>query len=293
MKINELESVTIIGLGLLGGSVGLAIDRVFPHIKRVGFSHRQVTRSKALEAGVVDLVCEAVAEAVEGADLVILASPIGTFSDLMGQMADHLRCGAIVTDVGSTKVLPVRWGQKKLKGKAEFLGSHPMAGSEQRGVEFSRADLFDGAHCILTPTENTKKSTVKLLSDFWQALGMRVCQMSPSEHDKVLARISHLPHVLAAALINCSELDQMMLCGKGFLDTTRIASGPAGVWRDILMANASNGAAAVGRLIRELEKVQKTLKEKDDKRIVQMLTKAQQKRNELIEKKMLRKELPE
>jgi len=293
MKINELEKVTIIGLGLLGGSVGLAIDRVFPHIKRVGFSHRQVTRSKALEAEVVDLVCDNAAEAVRDADLVILASPIGTFNDLMGQMADHLRDTAVVTDVGSTKVLPVRWGQKKLKGKAEFLGSHPMAGSEQRGVEFSRADLFDGSHCILTPTEDTKKSTVKLLSDFWEALGMRVCQMSPSEHDKVLARISHLPHVLAAALINCSDLDQMMLCGKGFLDTTRIASGPAGVWRDILLANASNGAAAVGRLIRELQKVQKTLKEKDEKRIVQMLTKAQQKRNELVEKKMLRKELPE
>ncbi|MBN2376228.1 MAG: prephenate dehydrogenase/arogenate dehydrogenase family protein [Sedimentisphaerales bacterium] len=293
MKINELESVTIVGLGLLGGSVGLAIDRVFPHIKRVGFSHRQVTRDKALEAEVVDLVYNNIPEAVRDADLVILASPIGTFSDLLGQMAEHLRDTAVVTDVGSTKVLPVRWGQKKLKGKVEFLGSHPMAGSEQRGVEFARADLFDGAHCILTPTEATKNSTVKLLSDFWEALGMLVCQMSPNEHDKVLARISHLPHVLAAALINCNDLEQMMLCGKGFLDTTRIASGPAGVWRDILMANASNGAAAVGRLIRELQKVQKTLKEKDEKKIVQMLTKAQLKRNELIEKKMLRKELPE
>ena len=166
------------------------------------------------------------------------------------------------------------------------------AGSEQRGVDFSRADLFDDSYCILTPTSSTEKATVKFLTDFWKALGMRVSTMSPAQHDRVLARISHLPHVLAAALVNSSDAQELLLCGKGFLDTTRIASGPPGVWRDILLANANNTAGAIGRLAKELTRMQRALEVGHEKTIVKMLTEAQAKRDDLVAKKLQRRDLP-
>ncbi|KPK78195.1 MAG: hypothetical protein AMJ79_00485 [Phycisphaerae bacterium SM23_30] len=292
MLIKELESISILGLGLLGGSVGLAINRSFPRIRRAGYSHRQATRQKALAAGVVDAIYPTVAGAVAEAQLIILASPIGVFEKLMRQMMGNLPKDCVVTDVGSTKVLPVSMAKRIFKKKGVFVGSHPMAGSEQQGVEFARADLFDDAHCIITPSEKSPKSAVSLLTQLWQALGMRVCTMSPAAHDRVLARISHLPHVLAMTLMNCSDPQQMLLCGKGFLDTTRIASGPPAIWRDILSANAGLTAAAIKQIIKELSHVQVILEKGDDKAVLKMLSKAQSRRNKLVEQKLKRKELP-
>lgn len=291
MKINELEKVSLLGLGLLGGSLGLSIQSVFPRVKRLGYSHRAVTRNKALDLGSVDEIYPDVAQAVRDSQLVILASPIGTFEPLMQEMTEHLPDNCIVTDVGSTKVLPVRWATKYLPPNIQFLGSHPMAGSEQRGVDFARADLFIGAPCILTPTKKTKPSTVSFLRKFWESLGMRVQTMTPSEHDRVLSRISHLPHLLASAMVNVSDPKELLLCGKGFLDTTRIASGPPNVWRDIIMANPKNTRAAIGKLIKELTRMQSALDQDNDKAILKMLTDAQEKRNTLVTQKMKRKEL--
>ncbi len=291
MKINELEKVSLVGLGLLGGSLGLALNSIFPRVKRLGYSHRAVTRNKALNLGSVDDIVPDVADAVRDAQMVILASPIGTFESLMQKMAEHLTPGCIVTDVGSTKVLPVRWARKYFHRNIQFLGSHPMAGSEQRGVEFARADLFFGAPCILTPTKQTKKSTISFLKDFWQALGMRVQSMTPTEHDRVVARISHVPHLLASALVNVSDPKELLLCGKGFLDATRIASGPPNVWRDIIMTNTKNTRTALGKLIKELTRMQSALEQENEKTIVKMLTDARETRNTLVTQKMKRKEL--
>jgi len=292
MNKKDLDSISILGLGLLGGSLGMAVNSVFPHVTRYGYSHRAVTRDKASASGVIDINCSTIAQAVSQSQLVVLASPIGTFPDIMREMAPYLNDGTIVTDVGSTKVLPVRWARKLLPGRVQFLGSHPMAGSEQRGVEFARADLFTDSHCIVTPTSGTRPQTYEFLCRFWEALGMRLSRMSPAIHDKVLARISHLPHVLAMCLMNISNPQEMLLCGKGFLDTTRIASGPPSVWRDILMGNAVNTEAAIERLVKELIRVQKALREEKEKVITKKLHDAQTKRNKLVEKKLRRKELP-
>ena len=288
----DLNKACIIGLGLLGGSLGLAISRVMPDVKVVGYSHRQTTCERAVAAGVVDESFDSVASAVVDCDLVILASPISTFETLMSEMAGSLATGCIVTDVGSTKVLPVRWARNRLPKHVHFLGSHPMAGSEQRGVDFARADLFDDANCIVTPTASTDPIITATLTHFWQVLGMKVSQMAPAEHDRVLARISHLPHALATALVNSSEMQEIVLCGKGFLDTTRIASGPPGVWRDILMSNAANTSKAIGKLIKELQRAQKMLDDNDGEKMTAWLADAQAKRNELVERKLKRKELP-
>jgi len=167
-----------------------------------------------------------------------------------------------------------------------------MAGSEQRGVDFARADLFEKASCILTPTAKTKPRLIQFLEGFWTELGMHVSKMTPAQHDKVLARISHLPHILAAALVNSSELKQMLLCGKGFLDTTRIASGPENVWRDILMANAESIDESIARFIKELTNFQVALRQGDEDAVCRMLAEAREKRNQLVEMKLQRKELP-
>jgi prephenate dehydrogenase len=292
VKIKDLDKISIIGLGLLGGSLGLAVNRAFPHLRRIGYSHRSVTREKAREAGTVDEVYSSVAEAVCQSPMVVLASPIGTFEGLLAEMAEALPAGCLVTDVGSTKVLPTRWAQAKLPRHVEFLGSHPMAGSEQRGVDFARADLFDDAYCIITPTAKTNAETLVFLEEFWKQLQMHVCKLSPTEHDRVLARISHLPHMLAVALVNCSDAKEILMCGKGFLDTTRIASGPESIWRDIVTSNPANIDQAITRLIKELSRIQKALKQNDDKAILEILAQAREKRNELVAKKLQRKELP-
>jgi len=292
LKLKDLDNITIVGLGLLGGSLGLAVERTFPHIKRRGYSHRPVTRKKALEAEVVDEVFPDLADAVRDAQLVILATPIGTFPELMEQMAPHLKLGAIVTDVGSTKVLPARWAEELLPYRIYYLGSHPMAGSEQRGVDFARADLFDGAYCILTPSEKTATTTARFLEGFWRKIGMHTSRMTPDQHDRVLARISHLPHVLAMALVNCSDLDELLYCGKGFLDSTRIASGPSIMWRDILLGNAEPTCDALDRLIHELTRVHEALKNGEEGTIHKKLNAARRKRNRLVEMKLMRKELP-
>jgi len=292
MKIQDLQQATVVGLGLLGGSLGLAISRHFPHVKRIGYSHRAVTRNKAADIGAVDEIADNLAQAVQGSQLIILASPIGVFPDLMTAMGPHLDAHCLVTDVGSTKMLPVRWARKYLNKNIQFIGSHPMAGSEQRGVDFARADLFDDAYCILTPTPRTSPSHLQCLRQFWQTLRMRLSTMAPAQHDRVLARISHLPHALAAALVCASDPDEMLLCGKGFLDTTRIASGPVSVWRDILMTNAQHTAKAIARLTRQLDKLQTALENDNPDAVVKILSQAKEKRDDLVAKKLLRQDLP-
>jgi len=210
----------------------------------------------------------------------------------MAEMAPAPQRGCVVTDVGSTKVLVNRWARKILPGRVQFVGSHPMAGSEQRGIDFARADLFDDAPCIITTTGQNRAEAADFLEEFWQQLGMRVTRMSAAAHDRVLARISHLPHVMAAALVNISDREEMLLCGKGFLDTTRIASGPPSIWQDVLTTNAGNMVEALEKLMRELERMRRALQSDSDKKIDAMLTNAQNKRNDLVKKKMLRKELP-
>lgn len=226
--MKELKQITVIGLGLLGGSLTLAGSRCFSNVKTVGYTHRPATRSKARKLAVADEVAEDILEAVSRADLVILATPIYIFERIFAQIADTLPVGCIVTDVGSTKTLPHRWAKKYLPKKVYYVGSHPIAGSEQRGIDFAGDDLFDQATCILTTTKNTNSSAVKKVKQFWSMLGCLVKIMTPAQHDKIMANISHLPHVMAAALINASKQKELELAGKGFIDTSRIASGPAG-----------------------------------------------------------------
>jgi prephenate dehydrogenase len=199
--------------------------------------------------------------------------------------------GCIVTDVGSTKVWPHRWAAKTLPRNVYYVGSHPIAGSEQRGVEFARDDLFERSLCVMTTTKSTNRLAVRTLKKFWAALGCYVKLMRPAEHDRIFANVSHLPHITAAALINANKDKELKFAGKGFIDTSRIASGPANIWADVLVTNASNISKGIDRMTFELAKIKKAITSKDKERIEAILEGARRKRAALIKFKMKRKEL--
>jgi len=290
--VNELRQVSIIGLGLLGGSVALAVRQRMPGTAVLGYSHRPATRRRAKALGVVTETAGNLKAAAAEADLVVLATPIFTFEKYFMDLSGLVPRGCIITDVGSTKVLPHMWAQKRLPGYVRYVGSHPIAGSEQRGVGFARDDLFDQARCILTTTPATDRGAVKALKTFWSMLGCSVQVMDPAEHDRVFANISHLPHVMAAGLVNASAEEEMMFAGKGFLDSTRIASGPPSVWTDVLLANRANIADGIDRAIAELSRLRAAIKGGKRRQIEQLLEAACRKRATLVKYKIRKKELP-
>jgi prephenate dehydrogenase len=291
--MKDLNQITVIGLGLLGGSISLAILRSFSGIKVIGYAHRVSTRDKARQLAVASEVVNDLRQSVSDSDLVILATPLCTFENIFGEIADSLPDGCVVTDVGSTKVFPHRWAAKMLPSNVHYVGSHPIVGSEQRGVEFARDDLFFQAVCILTTTEKTNHRAVQILKRFWSQLGCFVKIMKPADHDRIFADVSHLPHIMAAALINANNGEDLKFAGKGFMDTSRVASGPANVWADVLLTNKNNMLRSIDKVIAELTKFKKAIKSENKPEIEKLLEKARDKRATMIKYKIEHKEIIE
>ncbi|UCC22024.1 MAG: prephenate dehydrogenase [Planctomycetota bacterium] len=289
--MKELRQITVIGMGLLGGSITLGVLRSFARVKAVGYSHRAATRKKARRLAVASEIADELKTSVSGSNIVILATPICTFEEIFGEIGDSLSRGCIVTDVGSTKVLPDRWAAKRLPKTVRYVGSHPIAGSEQRGVDFARDDLFEGALCVLTTTKKTNRKAAATLKRFWSKLGCCIKLMSPAEHDRVFASVSHLPHVVASALINANSIEALKFAGKGFMDTSRIASGPANIWADVLLTNPSNTIRGIDKVAGELGKLKKAIKAGDAREVERLLRKARSKRSALLEYKIKSKEM--
>jgi prephenate dehydrogenase len=291
--MKDLNQITVIGLGLLGGSISLAILRSFSGIKVVGYANRASTCEKAEQLAVASEVVNDLCQSVSDSDLVILATPLCTFENIFGEIADSVPDGCVVTDVGSTKVFPHRWAAKMLPSNVHYVGSHPIVGSEQRGVEFARDDLFFQAVCILTTTEKTNHRAVQILKRFWSQLGCFVKIMKPADHDRIFADVSHLPHIMAAALINANNGEDLKFAGKGFMDTSRVASGPANVWADVLLTNKNNMLRSIDKVIAELTKFKKAIKSENKPEIEKLLEKARDKRATMIKYKIEHKEIIE
>ncbi len=289
--MKDLKQVTVIGLGLLGGSIASGVLRCFSSVKVVGYTHRPATRAKAKQLAVANEVVDSLKQSVTKADIVILATPISTFENIFNEISDALPSGCIVTDVGSTKVLPHRWAAKKLPDRVHFVGSHPIVGSEQRGVDFARDDLCDQAVCILTTTQNTNQQAVQKLERFWSKLGCLVRFMKPAEHDRIFANVSHVPHITAAALTNATGSKELKFAGKGFMDTSRIASGPANIWADVLLTNINNTSKGIDKVITELLKLKRAINSKNREQIEKLLETARKKRAALIDYKVEQKEI--
>jgi prephenate dehydrogenase len=278
--------LSILGVGLLGGSIGLAAKAAGMPCHVVGYGHRPETLRRALEVGAIDESATSSKEAVRDADLIILCTPVGLFEPLLAEIASELPDHAIVTDVGSTKRSVVAAGERLLAKSAQFIGSHPMAGSEKRGVEFARADLFQGASCIVTPTARSDANAAESIERFWRALGMRTTRMSPTDHDRLICDISHLPHAVAAALVAMQDDAALPLAGKGFLDSTRIAGGDGVLWRDIFHDNADNLAASVTRFRAKLDELLALLDASKRHELAKWLDAAAARRAKLLAEKL-------
>ncbi|MGO8766313.1 MAG: prephenate dehydrogenase [Limisphaerales bacterium] len=260
----QFRKITIVGVGLLGGSIGLAA-RKFRGVEVAGYARREKTGSECERIGATDYTTTDLLAAVSGADLVVLCTPPAQMAELAKQFLPALKRGAIVTDVGSVKAEVVRELEPLIaKAGGHFVGSHPMAGGEKTGVLAARADLFQNAICVLTPTKKSNAAAIRKLERFWKMLGGRVVKLTPERHDLFVSRASHLPHVAAATLVNLvlgpsNPKGQSQLCAAGFRDTTRIASGSPEMWRDIALINRKNLVSSIEAFVAELQKFQLAL----------------------------------
>jgi prephenate dehydrogenase len=286
MMEGQIKHVTIIGVGLLGGSAALAIKAEDPDVTIAGVGRRQSSLDMALKVGAIDTAHLDAAEAVAHADLVLLATPVGAFSQHMCDMVTVLPPGAVVTDVGSTKAAVVDTAEQIFGREGPFVGSHPMAGSEQKGVSASRADLFAGATCIITPTEATPPELVARVEQFWRTLKMHTFRMGPLEHDRAVARISHLPHVMASLLMMLPDDADLDVAATGFRDATRMASGDPEMWRDILTTNRSAVLNALAGLQGQMGHLRRLLETNDAGGIEAYLNLAKQRRDATIAQAM-------
>jgi prephenate dehydrogenase len=279
------KKISIIGVGLLGGSIGLAAKRRRLASEVAGYVRREASIAECEKFGAVDYATTDLLAAISGADLVILCTPLAQMRSLVKQMIPALKCGAIVTDVGSVKAGVVREIENLIhKAGAHFIGSHPMAGAEKTGVSAARADLFECAMCLVTPTKKSNPSALRKVEQFWKALGGTTLRLAPELHDILVSRSSHLPHVAAAVLagfvLNPSHPKQQpALCANGFRDTTRIASGSPEMWRDIALANRKNLARELGVFVGELQKFQRALRKSDAKAITKLFETAKKRRD--------------
>lgn len=279
------QQITILGPGLLGASLAMAVRErgLAPRIST--WSRRPETRAKCLNQDWCDAVFDTPEEAVAGSDFIVICTPVETIAPLLAQIAPTLNAGALVTDVGSTKSVICREASSALsQTSATFIGSHPMAGSEQAGMEHAQADLFVNAACILTPLDDARPDAIARLSTFWEALGMNLSTASPEKHDEIVAHISHLPHLLASTL--CSQLagkddTWRNLAGGGLRDTTRVASGDPALWKQILQQNSDEVLRAIDGFEHELQRLKAALNNKNSHEVTALLQRGKNYRDSL------------
>ena len=278
MHDGRFERIAILGLGLLGGSVALAARARGAARAVVGTGRRRDALDAAVRDGVVDATAP-VERAVADADLVVLATPVQSMEEQLRRAAPNLRPGTIVTDVGSVKGLLEETLPGLLSPGVPFVGSHPMAGSHLRGVEHSRADLFEGAPCVVTASAKSDPGAVERVSAFWARLGAHVVHREPGQHDAEVAWVSHLPHVLAFAFaqaLGTAPPEAGRLGGSGFRDFTRIAQSDAELWSDILVANAKSIAGPLREVARVLSRYAEELEAGDAEALERAITEARQ-----------------
>ena len=256
------EQITILGPGLLGASIAMAVKERRLAQRVIVWAHRPETRMKSAAQPWCDAVAETPEEAVIESDLVVVCTPVEAIFPLLEQIQDTLAPSALVTDVGSTKNHLCHQAETLLNKKATFVSSHPMTGSEQGGMDHAKGDLFEKAPCILTPVDAETAPGLDRIGAFWEALGMTITVLSPKQHDEVVAHVSHLPHILAASLCNYLSGKHPTwgkLSGGGLRDSTRIASSDPSLWQQILEQNREEVLRAMDGFQKELQRFKSAL----------------------------------
>lgn len=279
--MDEWRKVALIGVGLLGGSLGLALkQRKLAH-RVEGFVRRPESVQECQKLGVVDAAHLDPAAAVRDADLIVFCTPIAQMRPLAERLRSHVIAGAVVTDVGSVKASVVKELEPLFPG---FVGSHPMAGSEKTGPAAGTPNLFHNAVCVVTPTARSNPKSADRIEGLWRSVGAITRRLSPEAHDALVSRSSHLPHLLAAQLVNYvldpdRPKDQGLLCANGFRDTTRVASGSPEMWRDIALSNREHIARELAEFIDSLQEVRVALEKGDSRTIEQFFAEAKKRRD--------------
>lgn len=285
----SFERIAIIGLGLLGGSIGLALKEHLPGAITTGFDADPATRARAAERGLVTAVCESAADAVRDADLVILCVPVGAMTAAAQGIAPHLAPGVVVSDVGSSKEFVARALAEALPGVA-VIPAHPVAGTERSGPDAGFASLFRNRWCIITPPADADPAKLEALSALWQALGAKVEIMDARHHDMVLAVTSHLPHLIAYTIVGTAsdlegvtESEVIKYSAGGFRDFTRIAASDPTMWRDVFLSNKDAVLDMLQRFTEDLTALQKAIRVGDGKQLFDHFTRTRAIRRSIIE----------
>jgi prephenate dehydrogenase len=265
----KFQRLALIGCGLMGGSFALALRKAGLVETIVGFSASDKTRQRAVERQVIDQACASVAEAVQGADLVLLAVPVGAMHTSFAAMRDVLQPNTLLMDVGSTKCDVISAAQAALGERLScFVPAHPIAGKEVAGIDHAESTLYQERRTILTPLPKTGIHRLQAAHEVWTAVGSHVSTMTPEAHDATFAAVSHLPHMLAFAAVNALMAQPqgaafLDMAGPGFRDFSRIAASDASVWRDILSANHAEVLTQVAHFRSALDKFETALKQGD------------------------------
>ena len=283
------DRLVVAGVGLIGGSLAAALKARGAVGEVVGIGRTRENLRVAKQRGIIDRIATDPIEAVRDADVLVVATPVAAIAPLIASLAHALPARAVITDAGSVKGPVVAAVERALgRGAARFCGSHPIAGTEHSGAAAARTDLLTGARCILTPTPRTAAATRRHVRTLWEAAGMRVEEMSASLHDRMLARVSHLPHVVAYALVNAvadAERDGgrrlLGYAGGGFGDGTRVAASSPEMWRDICLANRDEVLRAIDDFVPALARLRDAIEVGDRETLEAELTRAQTVRRRL------------
>lgn len=295
-KYLSLFKVSIIGVGLIGGSFGLALRKKRLARQVIGIGRHIHKLKEAKRLGAIDSYTTDFATGVKDSDIVMVATPVGKISLIVKRILPHLKDGCVVTDVGSTKENVVKEVEEILakssgKGKrpkVSFIGGHPMAGSEKQGVRNARADIFSGTICILTPADKSGGKAVKVVKDLWKRMGARILLLEPEEHDYLVAYTSHLPHVLAFTLaglmgkVHKEDPRASRVIAGSISDMTRIAASSPEMWIDICLSNSKAISGSINSMVRYLEKFKKSIEKKRTKELQDLFDKGRLARRKLI-----------
>ncbi|MBB5044482.1 prephenate/arogenate dehydrogenase family protein [Shinella fusca] len=290
MTDGHFDKITLIGIGLIGSSIARAV-KAKGLARTVTISTRSqetLDRARELDLG-TDYVLDA-GEAVEGADLVVVSVPVGASGKVAEEIAPHLKSGAIVTDVGSTKASVVAQMLPHMPKDVHFIPGHPLAGTEHSGPDAGFAELFQGRWCILTPVHGTDKDAKKKLAAFWEALGSRVDEMDTEHHDKVLAIVSHLPHIIAYNIVGTAddletvtESEVIKYSASGFRDFTRLAASDPTMWRDVCLHNKDAILEMLARFSEDLAYLQRAIRWGDGEKLFDLFTRTRAIRRSIID----------
>jgi len=284
------NKVCIIGCGLIGSSIARAIRKNHLSSKIVSSNRSDSVNKKVIELKIVDDSSSDTKKMAEGSDLIIIATPLSSYEDIISKIKNSLKSGTILTDVGSVKENVINLIEKDVPANVSWISSHPIAGTEESGPEAGFSELFKNRWCILTPSKKAQEKDIKLLETFWKKIGSKVDIMEAKQHDYILSITSHIPHLIAYNVVNTSlniqdEKESVIVkySAGGLRDFTRIAASNPIMWRDIFIQNKKNTSKMIDKFIEDLEDLKKAIENEDGKKLEKIFTKTKKIRKEIVE----------